>query len=527
MSSYSVLLVDDEEEVIQIIQKKMDWAGMGFSVMGYAHNGVEALEMAEEQQPDVVMTDIKMPYMDGLELSRALKAKYPSIKIVVFSGFDEFEYAKEAIRIEAEEYLLKPVDQKELETVFGKIKAALDKELDEKRNVDLLRSYYQESLPMLQESFYTSLLEGRLSGEQIKKGLGSYEIRLQGPFYVVTILHCAASELSADTSPMLMNMAVKRLADEMLADSWGGKSLLYQGDIAILSELQSPGDLKAFTDFMDEFCRQARHICGAGVTAGIGYVKANLLELRSSWLGARSAVSYRAVYGHTRAISISEIEPSENVDEMWEDQAIQEISKQLRMGSAESLERELHACFDMFRSYETTSRGYQIFLMELMAELSRISRGRRPDMTEWFDRMRTADSPEKLLEWLTPLCEKLREEIQGERQKSTTSFVEQAKEYVAAHYMDGSIAIEDVCRELGVSAAYFSAVFKKETGKTFVSYLTDYRMEKARELLLTTEMKTYQIAVETGYTDANYFSYVFKKQFGSSPSRYRKEKAGN
>ena len=127
MSLYSVMLVDDEEEVIQIIIKKLDWASMGFQIVGYAHNGAEALELAEECQPDVVMTDIKMPYMDGLELSRRLKERYPSIRIIIFSGFDEFEYAKEAIRIEVEEYILKPIDAGELQELFGRIKNPLIK----------------------------------------------------------------------------------------------------------------------------------------------------------------------------------------------------------------------------------------------------------------------------------------------------------------------------------------------------------------------------------------------------------------
>ncbi len=523
MNRYSVMLVDDEEEVIQIIRKKMDWETMGFYVTGYAHNGVEALEMAEEQQPDVVMTDIKMPYMDGLELSRKLKEKYPTIKVVIFSGFDEFEYAKEAIKIEAEEYLLKPVDLKELQNVFEKIRNALDRDLDEKRNVDLLQQYYMESLPMLQESFYTSLIEGRLSREQLQKGLNSYQINLTGPYYVVTILHISTTNLENNTNAMLMSISVKRLVDEQLQKMWGGRSIHYLGDIVILSEIEDVSDIKKYADFMDEFCRQAKHVCGAAVTAGIGYPKSDLMEIHSSWMGARSAVSYRAIYGNTRAINITEIDPGEESDEMWEEQAIQDIMKQLRMGSEESLEQKLSDCLNHFSMGGTSLYKYRIFLMELMAELSRISHESRSDINDMFGKIQTAESPEELLMWLLPICRNLREEIQGERQKSTRSLVDKAEEYVMEHYSDGTIAIEDVCRELAVSAAYFSAVFKKETGKTFVSYLTDYRMDKAQEMLLTTELKTYQIAEQIGYTDANYFSYVFKKKFGSSPSRYRKK----
>ena len=129
MSLYSVMLVDDEEEVIQIIMKKLDWASMGFQIVGYAHNGAEALELAEECQPDVVMTDIKMPYMDGLELSRRLKERYPSIRIIIFSGFDEFEYAKEAVHLEIEEYVLKPLNAAEITKVFEDLKKKSDADL--------------------------------------------------------------------------------------------------------------------------------------------------------------------------------------------------------------------------------------------------------------------------------------------------------------------------------------------------------------------------------------------------------------
>ena len=118
MNKYKVMLVDDEEDVAQAIMRKLNWEEMGFDTPRYAHNGLEALEFAEELRPDIVMSDIKMPYMDGMELARNLKRLYPNIRIIFFSGFDEFEYAKEAIRLEAEEYILKPIDADELKAVF-------------------------------------------------------------------------------------------------------------------------------------------------------------------------------------------------------------------------------------------------------------------------------------------------------------------------------------------------------------------------------------------------------------------------
>lgn len=132
MDKYKVILVDDEEEVIDVIERKIHWDMLGFDVVGSANNGVKALELVEKLQPDVVITDIKMPYMDGLELSRRLNNDYQNIHIIIFTGFDEFEYAKEAVHLEIEEYMLKPINALELSDCLKRVKNSLDKEREEK-----------------------------------------------------------------------------------------------------------------------------------------------------------------------------------------------------------------------------------------------------------------------------------------------------------------------------------------------------------------------------------------------------------
>lgn len=233
MERYSVLLVDDEEDVVQVIMKKLDWERMGYRIVGYARNGVEALEMAEELQPDVVMTDIKMPYMDGLTLCRKLKKLYRTIKMIIFSGFDEFEYAQEAIKAEVEEYILKPVNSNELRDVFERIKRHLDEERDEKRNIDKLRKYYMDSLPVLQENFYTSLLEGRILESQILGYMSDYQITLSGPYYVVSVLHISTTPLPGEEdgslNPILLGVSVKKFAEEQLSGRWDVRVVSYLG----------------------------------------------------------------------------------------------------------------------------------------------------------------------------------------------------------------------------------------------------------------------------------------------------------
>ena len=165
MEQYKVILVDDEVEVIDVMKKKIRWNDLGFDVVGSATNGVKALELVEKLQPDVVLTDIKMPYMDGLELARKLNQDYPNIYIMLCTGFDEFEYAKEAVHLEIKEYMLKPISATELSESLMKLKATLDREREEKLNVKKLEDYFQEVLPKLQSNFFISLIEGRVREE--------------------------------------------------------------------------------------------------------------------------------------------------------------------------------------------------------------------------------------------------------------------------------------------------------------------------------------------------------------------------
>ena len=165
MSLYRIILADDEEEVRKGIIRKIDWARLGFQVVGDAGNGKDALEMIEQMEPDVVMTDIRMPYMDGLALSAWIRKKYPSMKILIFSGYDDFEYAQQAIKLKVAEYILKPVNVEELTEILNRVKDNLDDEIAQRRDVSLLRESYRRSLPIMRELFFNDLVRGNVTEE--------------------------------------------------------------------------------------------------------------------------------------------------------------------------------------------------------------------------------------------------------------------------------------------------------------------------------------------------------------------------
>lgn len=528
---YSCLMVDDEEDVSSAIINKLDWNGMGYEQPRYARNGLEALDMAEEEIPDVVMTDIKMPYMDGLELSRRMKELYPNVRIIIFSGFDEFEYARTAIRLEAEEYILKPINAGELSKVFLRIREQLDREHDEEQSLKMLQEYYNKSLPTLQENFYVSLIEGKFSETELRQQMEDYRISLDGPNYAVAVFHISSSALPEGMSPVLLAVSVRKLVQERMEENWNGRFFSYLGNTVMIVQLGEEAEIIPFTDACDRFCRLAKSMLRATVSAGVGQCCNRLSELPASYTGARSAVSYRMIYGTDRAINIAEIAPQEkNSTERGSDDAMRNIFRMIRMDHAEELPGAIAEHIAGSASAAGSPQEYRFFIMGVVGELYRFARDNELPPEEIFgdnDEMyRTIQQLEakEFEEWMSVVCRKMRLMIRDKRASTTRSFAERAIDYVQDHYADNALTVDAVCGHLGVSAAYFSTIFKRETGKTFINYLTDFRMEKAVKLLLGKDEKTYIIAQQVGYSDPNYFSYVFKKQFGVSPSRYKSSK---
>ena len=534
MDKYKVILVDDEEEVIDVIERKIHWDMLGFDVVGSANNGVKALELVEKLQPDVVITDIKMPYMDGLELSRRLNNDYQNIHIIIFTGFDEFEYAKEAVHLEIEEYMLKPINALELSDCLKRVKNSLDKEREEKLNVEKLANYFNASLPVLQTNLFVSLIEGRVSESDYEKFLVAYQIDMKGPLYCCAVFHTSEHHVPDGMNPLLLSMSVEQQIKDRIADTWKCKVFTYLGNTVLIIEIASEDAMAELTDACDRFCRWAYRVMGAVVTAGIGRVCDSLLNINNSYEGAREAVSYRVLYGTQRAINIAEIAPKEQKAAVqYEDANMHELIKSIYLGKRDAIEGAVHDEIEKLHRSAQTMNRYKLTLMEMVGTFYRFCANNFIDFDNFsggisnpYEKVPEMDEV-TLTAWLIDTSMAIGEELKNARNNTSRRMVTDAQNMVVDRYMEPDLSLDTVCSELGVSNSYFSSVFKKETGKAFISYLTDYRMDHAVNLILETNEKSYKIAEQVGYQDANYFSYVFKKRFGMSPSKYRTEHAGN
>lgn len=533
METYRVLLVDDEEEVRRAIAKKLDWAALGFSVVGEASNGEEALELLDTAQPDVIMTDIKMPFMDGLTLCRLAKKRLPGVKVAIFSGFDEFEYAKEAIKLEVEEYVLKPINAQELAQVFKRLYNTLQAEAAARSDIERLQRYYEASLPLMRQQFLQSLMEGSMGPYLMRQKMAEYDLALDAATYCVAVLHCARAE-EEDGHSQLLFVSLQQLVREMVPAGLPYHLLQLLDKLVVLFLLPQGFGERDVIAALNQLFVPVRKFLGVQLSVGVGQCYAQLTQTARSYREANEALEYQILLERGQCIFIGDIEPAAAGAAAPDTNYSEEILRQIKIGTGDDLLRAVNAMVSYLKGSHINLQQYQLFQLEMATGLMRLIKAYRLDEenthlgTELLEKnTHHFHNLDELGRWLYAFCNNLRHLIRRERKDSSRLIVDKAKEHLAQHYHESNLSLESVSGMLNVSPAYFSTLFKKETGLNFVGYLTGLRLEKALELLHTTHDKTYMIAEKTGYTDANYFSYVFKKQYGVSPSKYRQDRMGS
>ncbi len=527
MDDYRVMLVDDEEEARQAIARCVNWKEMGYQVVAEAENGEDALEKAEQFTPDVVLTDIHMPFMDGLTFCRKLREMMPQVRIIVFSGYDEFEYAQEAIRLEAEEYILKPINADELTRVFMKIKERLDEDYDRRHNIEQLTRFYRESLPILKEQFIIGLLEGRLDEKQIRMLADEIDYPTDFAFYTVGVLvQDDPPEGGSALNAGLRSISLLNMTKEFLGALPKYTCINYLGTVVVIAGLKSTQELKGFTDNMDRLCKLSRKQYGVDTVAGIGKVYGKINDIAYSFEEAKEASMYRMLLEGDQAIYIGDVEPKGSDLIAMDEKLIAALVREIKVGSNDTISAACEDIVGFMKKSSVSIPQLRMNCSELAIELNRIASIYRIE-DEWekagdiFAAIDGFHSFEEMDEWLKELSIKLMGLIRRDRQDATRILGEKAIEYIKEHYSDSGLCVDMVCSHLGVGTTYFSSIFKKQTGMNFVAYLTKVRMDEAVTLLENTEDKSYVIANKVGYEEPTYFSYVFKKQFGMSPAKYR------
>lgn len=545
-----VYLVEDEIIIRQSIKNSIDWEKEGYEFVGDASDGELALPVILKEKPDILITDIRMPFMDGLELSRMVKAELPDIKIVILSGYDDFEYAKQAIKIGVAEYLLKPVSSAVLLEHLSEI---AEKVRDEREDLALKKVYYQEmqeNEELIKMKFLGELISGKLSlADAMEKGK-RFHMNLSGPFYrIILFKFIQEDHVQAEQSEDLARAyaAVGNYVDG-LKDAFRFQRGV-EGWAFLLTSVEE--DMEAQTErFIEGLKEVIAPFEALTWFGGIGSEAARLRELRYSFREADKAFAGRFVQEPNQIISVEQLN-YEQLDNEFDanifgeiNQFDQIITRFLSSGSREEVESFVGALFteiseDHFRSLMIR----QYIIMDIYATVLAFCKKLRKDTgadgeaagqmeslrenEEILKRaVSTAESVDDIKDYIGTLLDhviELRNTLSGRRY---SDIIRTARKRIEQDYMSEDISLNTVAAEVCMSPSYFSSVFSKEMGKTFIEYLTEVRMEKAKQYLACSSMKTSEISYEVGYKDPHYFSYIFKKTQGCTPKEYRAARKG-
>ena len=540
-----IFLAEDEVVVRETIKRMIPWEELGFELVGEAADGEMALPLLIRQQPDLLITDIKMPFMDGLTLARLAKKEIPGLKVVILSGYDDFNYAKQAIGIGVEDYLLKPITKNALIERLSEIRSRYEHEKTQKEYYEKFQREMQAYEKNSSRDFFEALVGGSMDMMEVYKRAEKLGLDIVAEAYNVLIFTMNCDEDFSGQRDEYSSWEAESL--ELLENFFAGHSsaMLFRSNIFSYGVL-----LKGQRETIEENTRacvdEIRKILSRQDGRrewflAVGQSVERLSQIQKSYHTASRAFSQRYLYDEN-ILYYDEMETMEHPGgqaETEDNAYLQKVDvnalnpailqKFLSNGLQEETENFVKDYFYAIGQEPMESLVFRNYVI-LNVRFSVISfiKGLGCDTNE----MESADTEEVLAESgknmesaiayakkMISQAIEIRDQNSGNKNRSILKTV---VDFIDSHYMDEEISLNTVANVANVSSNHFSALFSQNMGQTFIEYLTSLRMNKAKELLRCTGMRSSEIAGEIGYKDAHYFSYLFKKTQGMTPSDYRK-----
>ena len=539
MSGIRVFLVEDEMIIRNGVKRSIDWEKEGYEFVGEASDGELAYPLILKEKPDILITDIRMPFMDGLELSRLVKEELPDIKILILSGYDEFQYAKEAIKIGVTDYLLKPISQAQLLEALEQVKESILQEQEEK---ELLLRYsrdMRENTENEKSKLFDRLMLGEMSmGEAVEEGK-KFGMNLSAPCYAVCLFKIL---MNSDDQDVLEQTVQAGAALEEVVKQMNNVCMFQRGiyGLAFLIMAENEEKMEEKTrDFGNRLHLVMEQWKKIEYFGAIGKSVDRIRNLKDSFREADKVFAARFTEKPKQILSISDLQQQKEEGEVPVKGFVQVgktrtvLEKFLNNGTKEEVEDFCEAyAMQLEKDHMRSAMVRQYVVMDIciviLSFCEKLSDGE--ELQEEVQELQSAVSRTENVRGIKEIMKKLLRKVMELRDAASgrrySDIIMAAKEEIEKRYMTEEISLNTVAMRVGMSPSYFSSVFSKEAGKTFVEYLTEVRMDKAKEYLMCSSMKTSEIGYEVGYKDPHYFSYIFKKTQGCSPKEYRARRKG-
>lgn len=531
---YKLILVDDEDEVRGRISSKISKES-GFQIVGTAGNGHDALELIDMHLPHVVITDIRMPYIDGLELAGIIKQEYPTIRVAFITGYDQFDYAREAIELGVRSYLTKPLTQSDISDFLIKLKTELDEEFRQNSNREYIQTRYEESLPLLIDNYFSSFLSNAAPGADLEiRSLAKHGITLMDKNASVALIHVERDEVNPDIfirekKKLLIRTSVK---DILLRRGLEFYHFLYLDGVVFVivrSGATFPGDLD---EALLESVQTAEMYHSMKIDIGVSAEFRGYGGLRIAYLAAQRALEESAFLNTGRIAYIEQLENSSPRAVVLDESDSRTMEYVIRFGSDKELDSVIDGEIKKIGNSMDGPSDYRLYMLNLVNLVIHFSSAIGVDITELnggdvLDTIARFAGPEQMFVWFRNIVYRLRENNLRMKMTNSNLLLNNAISYMKLNYPDPDLNLERTCDSAGISVSYLSLLFKKNIGRTFVKYLTELRLDKAQELLKYSGDRIIEIAEKCGYRDVYYFSHSFKKNMGMSPKKYRENQTAN
>ncbi len=528
-----VFLVEDEFVVRDGIKNNIDWKSHGYEFCGEASDGELALPMIQKLKPDIVITDIKMPFMDGLVLSKLIKKEFPWIEIIILSGYEDFKYAKEGIKIGVAEYLTKPISGSELLEEVD----ALAAKIEEKHRELVIREKYKKEMEeiFLQErkNLFQYLVTGSKSVPELLEIASRLSIDLSSMWYSIVLIITQSMNHAQDeysNSLIEIEQKLKGIDEEthiLIFDrNLEGKALLFKADsIEDLELIQN--------DYLNKMKEILMHYSHVRYFGGVGVPVNRLRELPISFEKASHAFANRYLVRQSLILYSAELDQGSsseekefdisNVDPKQMDRS--KIWEFLKLGEVDETIYFVEEFFKGLGASAIESNMFRQYIaMDIYFCVAEFVEGLlfQKDEIEPFDiASGILQSSEGTMKYIIRIVEKALELREKAASNRYGDVVDEVMRYIEKNYADEDLSLNLLASHVNFSPNHLSMIFSQHTDQTFIKYLTDYRMNKAKELLRCTGKRSSMICMEVGYKDPHYFSYLFKKTQGMTPTQYR------
>jgi len=520
---YKLLIVEDEDMLREALMAGVDWAGLGYEARG-AGDGEQALALALTFRPDIVLTDIRMPFMDGLQLCAKLREALPGTMVAILSGHDEFAYAQEALKLGVREYLQKPVPPEDLVKAVRRLERQVDAARVREHQMSRMRLQLDQAMPLMRQKLLNQLLEQALSQTEVEDMLRFVGMPLSGESFTVCLIDFEPEKGAARDGALIECAALDIIKSEAKTDAAafernrGGAALIY------CARTKYKDKERAFVAALIELIRaELYEQLDLATTAAIGEPVDALCQLNRSYLSAHQALRSRATLGRYNTYDAFDRREEAR---LYPFDKSKELLSRLKQGSAAELEEGVVRFFETLRSAGILSvENLRVLTIDLLnGAIKLLTEAGKADPARADEAYRRAFSAQSLDDCRDIVLEQLTEAhrlIEEARASCGNQLIEGACAYIAGHYADQGMSLNAAAAHVFVSPTYLSILFKKKLGVTFIDYLINLRLEKAKELLRDTAKRTYEVAAETGYGDPQYFSVCFKKFTGLTPTEYR------